>query len=48
MRNKEIAYALGITTDTTGAHVKNIYLKLGVHDRTGALGEAIRRGMVHL
>ena len=29
MRNKEIASALGITTDTIGAHVKNIYSKLG-------------------
>lgn len=48
MRNKEIAAALGITPDTTGAHVKNIYTKLGVHDRTAALGAAIRRGIVHL
>jgi DNA-binding NarL/FixJ family response regulator len=48
MRNKEIASALGITPDTTGAHVKSIYAKLGVHDRTAALGEAIRRGIVHM
>jgi DNA-binding NarL/FixJ family response regulator len=48
MRNKEIASRLGITPHTTGAHVKNIYTKLGVHERTAALGEAIRRGLVHM
>ena len=48
MRNKEIAAALGITTDTTGAHVKNIYTKLGVHDRTAAMSEAIRRGILQI
>jgi DNA-binding NarL/FixJ family response regulator len=48
MRNKEIASMLGITVDTTGAHVKSIYAKLGVHDRTAALGEALRRGIIHL
>ena len=48
MRNKEIASALGITADTTGAHVKSIYAKFGVHDRTAALAEAIRRGIIHI
>src|SRR5688572_6266142 len=48
MRNKEIASALGITPDTTDAHLKRVYTKLGVHDRTSALGEAIRRGLVHM
>jgi DNA-binding NarL/FixJ family response regulator len=48
MRNKEMSTALGITPDTVGAHIKNIYTKLGVHDRTAALGEAIRRGLVHI
>jgi DNA-binding NarL/FixJ family response regulator len=48
MRNKEIASSLGITTDTTGAHVKSIYSKFGVHDRTAALAEAIRRGIVKI
>jgi DNA-binding NarL/FixJ family response regulator len=48
MRNKEIASALGITPHTIGAHVKNIYSKLRVHDRAAALGEAIRRGLVHM
>ena len=48
MRNKEIASALGITADTTGAHVKSIYAKFGVHDRTAALAEAIRRGLIFI
>ena len=48
MRNKEMSSTLGITPDTIGAHVKSIYAKLGVHDRTAALGEAIRRGLVHI
>lgn len=48
MRNKEIAAALGITSDTTSAHVKSIYAKFGVHDRTAALAEAIRRGIIHI
>lgn len=48
MRNKEIGSALGITADTIGAHVKSIYAKFGVHDRTAALAEAIRRGIIHI
>lgn len=48
MRNKEMSSMLGITPDTVGAHVKNIYAKFGVHDRAAALGEAIRRGLVHI
>ena len=48
MRNKEIGAALGITADTTGAHVKSIYAKFGVHDRTAALAEAIRRGLIYI
>ena len=48
MRNKEIAAALGISTDTTGMHVKNIYTKLDVHDRTAAVAKAIRRGIIRI
>jgi DNA-binding NarL/FixJ family response regulator len=48
MRNKEIGATLGITADTTGAHVKSIYAKFGVHDRTAALAEALRRGIIHI
>jgi len=48
MRNKEIAAALGISGDTAGMHVKNLYTKLGVHDRTAAVAKAIRRGIIRI
>jgi DNA-binding NarL/FixJ family response regulator len=48
MRNKEIAVALNISVDTTGMHVKNIYTKLDVHDRTAAVAKAIRRGIIRI
>ncbi len=48
MRNKEIAAALGITEETVHAHVKNIFFKLNVRDRTAALTAAIRRGIIRL
>ena len=48
LRNKEIASALGISDETTQVHVKNILLKLKVHDRTAAVRIAIRRGFVHV
>jgi two-component system NarL family response regulator len=48
MRNKEIAAALGITEGTAQIHVKNIFAKLHVNDRTAALQVAIRRGLVHI
>ena len=47
-RNKEIAAALGISGDTASAHIKNIFLKFNVHDRTAALAEALRRGIIHI
>jgi DNA-binding NarL/FixJ family response regulator len=47
-RNKEIAAALGISADTASAHVKSIYAKFGVHDRTAAVTEGIRRGVIHI
>jgi DNA-binding NarL/FixJ family response regulator len=48
MRNKEIASELGISEDTVNAHIKSIFLKLHVHDRTAALSVALRRGIIHL
>jgi len=47
-RNKEIAAALRIGVDTANDHVKRIFVKLGVHDRTAALVEALRQGIIHL
>jgi two-component system NarL family response regulator len=48
MRNKEIAATLSITEETTRAHIKSIFLKLNVHDRTAALAEALRRGFAQV
>jgi DNA-binding NarL/FixJ family response regulator len=44
LRNKEIADALGITEETVKVHVKNIFGKLSVNDRTAAVTLALRRG----
>ena len=46
--NKEIANVLSFTEFTAKAHVRNILEKLGVADRTGAVTEALQRGIVHL
>ena len=48
MRNKEIATALGIHEETVQVYVKKLFAKLDVHDRTAALAEALRRGIVHV
>jgi len=47
-RNKEIAASLGISGDTASAHIKSIFVKFNVHDRTAALAEALRRGIIHI
>mgnify|MGYP001325790280 CR=1 FL=1 len=44
--NKEIAFDLNITENTVKTHVKNIFEKLAVSDRTSAATQAIRRGLV--
>jgi len=46
--NKEIASSLGIAEDTVKSHLKMLFTKLRVRDRTGAAVEAIRHGIVHL
>jgi DNA-binding NarL/FixJ family response regulator len=48
MRNKEMASELGISEETVHAHVKNIFTKLNVNDRTAALAMALRRGIIHI
>jgi len=48
MRNKEVASALAIAEETVHAHVKNIFAKLEVSDRTAAVAIAVRRGIIHL
>jgi DNA-binding NarL/FixJ family response regulator len=48
MRNKEIGKALDIAEETVRAHIRSIFVKLQVHDRTAALAEALRRGIVRV
>ena len=48
MRNKLIATELGITETTVAVHIKNIFAKLNVSERTSAVNVAIRRGIVHI
>jgi DNA-binding NarL/FixJ family response regulator len=42
--NKEIGFDLNISENTVKTHVKNIFGKLGVSDRTSAATTAIKRG----
>jgi DNA-binding NarL/FixJ family response regulator len=46
--NKEIGSALFISEDTVKAHLKTLFVKLEVKDRTEAAISAIRHGIVHL
>jgi len=46
--NKEIAWELSIAEDTVKAHMKSIFSKLDVSDRTLAVTAAIRRGIIEL
>ncbi len=46
--NKEIAYNLDISENTVKTHIKNVFDKLGVSDRTSAATLAIRRGLVRV
>jgi two-component system NarL family response regulator len=46
--NKEIGAALFVTEETVKSHLKTLFAKLQVHDRTGAAISAIRHGIVQL
>lgn len=46
--NKRIAAALNISEATVKGHVNNIFIKLGVSDRTEAAMTALQRGIVQL
>ena len=48
LRNKEIATALHITEETAKVHVRRVFAKLDVNDRTAAVRVALRRGIIHL
>jgi DNA-binding NarL/FixJ family response regulator len=47
-RNKEIAALLDISEETVPVHLKNIFTKLKVSERTSAVNVALRRGIVHI
>lgn len=46
--NKEIAAGLSISESTVKTHIQTIFQKLGVSDRTGAVTQAIRKGIIRL
>ncbi|TAK98264.1 MAG: response regulator transcription factor [Verrucomicrobia bacterium] len=46
--NKEIGASLFLSEDTVKAHLKSLFSKLKVQDRTEAAISAIRQGIVHL
>ena len=47
LSNREIASAIGRSDETVKLHLKNIFVKLGVADRTEAVTLAISRGILH-
>lgn len=46
--NKEISANLFVSEDTVKAHLKTLFAKLNVKDRTDAAISAVRHGIVHL
>jgi two-component system NarL family response regulator len=46
--NKEIAAGLFLSEETVKTHLKSLFSKLGVQDRTKAVLAAVRHGIVHL
>jgi len=46
--NKQIARKIGVAEETVKAHLKNIFAKLDVADRTHAVTLAARRGIIEL
>lgn len=48
MANKQIAGKLGLAEETVKAHLKTIFTKLDVADRTHAVTVAVKRGIIRL
>jgi DNA-binding NarL/FixJ family response regulator len=46
--NKQVAHELGLAEETIKAHLKTIFLKLDVADRTHAVTVAAKRGIIEL
>jgi DNA-binding NarL/FixJ family response regulator len=48
LSNREIARSIGRSAETAKIHLKSIFAKLGVTDRTEAVTVALARGLLHL
>ena len=48
LSNKQVARAIGRTDETVKIHLKNMFAKLGVADRTEAVTVGLARGLIHL
>jgi DNA-binding NarL/FixJ family response regulator len=48
LSNRQVAGVMGRTDETVKLHLKNVFLKLGVADRTEAVTVALARGLIHL
>lgn len=44
---REVAEHIHVSEETIKSYLKQVFRKLGVHDRTEAVAEAFRRGLVH-
>jgi DNA-binding NarL/FixJ family response regulator len=48
LSNKEVARVLGRTEETVKVHLKSVFAKLDVEDRTEAVTTALQRGIIHI
>lgn len=48
LSNQQIAKSVSLSQDTVKSHLKNIYQKLGVSNRSQAANTALREGLVYL
>ena len=46
--NKELASAMFVSEETVKTHMKALFQKLGVHDRTEAISVSLKRGIIRL
>jgi DNA-binding NarL/FixJ family response regulator len=44
---RQVANEMELSEATVKTHLEHIYKKLGVPDRASAVGEALRRGLIH-